>query len=210
MGTQPTEEELRAAYEAEMSRIRVDDLLLDSVVNMVNFGMRRTGLVPGTEAERDPQQVQLAIESVRALLPIVEQIQPGQVAKLREALTQLQLAYVRIGGAAAPPSDAPRSSPGAGQHPTAAATSEPARGSSEPAPAPATGEPASPAGEPAPATSEPGGPRPHQRARAPTGAGAGRGAGQAGRARAGSAQRAAVGPGQPLIGRRAPARPHSR
>jgi hypothetical protein len=131
-----------------MRRIRVDDLLLETVVNMVNFGMRRTGLVPGTEAERDPEQVQLAIESVRALLPIVETIQPDQVVKIREALSQLQLAYVRIGGGAAPaatPSPSPERGPAAPE-PGPAAESAP---TPEPQPA-GTEEPIKP-GEAGPA-----------------------------------------------------------
>src|SRR5436190_2456615 len=97
-GAQPTEEEMRAAYEAELKKIRVEHVLLDHVVTMVNLGMRRTGLSPGTEAERDPAQVQLAVESIRRLLPLVEQAAPAQVGPIRDALSQLQLAYVRIGG----------------------------------------------------------------------------------------------------------------
>lgn len=70
-GDQPTEEELRAAYEAELKKIRVEHVLLEQIVTMINLGMRRTGLAPGTESERDPGQVRLAIEGVRALLPLV-------------------------------------------------------------------------------------------------------------------------------------------
>lgn len=100
--TQPTEEELRAAYEAQVKQIRVEHVLLDEVVTLVNLGMRRTGLAPGTEEERDPDQVRLAIEAVRSLVPLLEQAAPQQVGQLRDALSQLQLAYVRIGGSQAP------------------------------------------------------------------------------------------------------------
>ena len=62
--------------------------------------MRRTGLMAGTEDERDPAQVQLAIEAVRAQLPLIERVAPEQVKPIRDALSQLQLAYVRIGAAA--------------------------------------------------------------------------------------------------------------
>ena len=48
-----SEEELRAAYEAEIKKIRVEQVLLEQVVTLVNLGMRRTGLAPGTEDERD-------------------------------------------------------------------------------------------------------------------------------------------------------------
>ncbi len=94
----PTEEELRAAYEAEIKRIRVEHVLLEHVVSLVNLGMRRTGLAPGTEDERDPQQVRLAIEAIRVVLPLIEQVAPEQVAPIKDALSQLQMAFVRIGG----------------------------------------------------------------------------------------------------------------
>ena len=99
---QPTEEELRAAYEAEIKRIRIEQILLDQVISLINLGMRRTGLSPGTEDERDLSQVRLAIEAVRALLPLIEQTAPPQAAPIRDALSQLQLAFVRLGGTAEP------------------------------------------------------------------------------------------------------------
>src|SRR5947209_14264862 len=95
---QPSEEELRAAYEAEIKKIRVEHVLLEHVVTLINLGMRRTGLMPGTEEERDLDQVRLAIEGVRAALPIVEGVAPEQVGPIRDALSQLQMAYVRGGG----------------------------------------------------------------------------------------------------------------
>jgi hypothetical protein len=109
---QPSEEELRAAYEAELKKIRVEQILLEQIVTLVNLGMRRTGLQPGTEDERDPAQVQLAIEGVRAVLPLVEPAAGPQAGALREALSQLQLAYLQItgqgaAGAGAEPSQAP-------------------------------------------------------------------------------------------------------
>lgn len=97
---QPSEEELRAAYEAELKRLRVEHVLLDNVAALVNLGMRRTGLVPGTEEERDPGQVQLAIDSLRALMPVLERAAPSQIGAIRDAVSQLQIAYVRIGGQA--------------------------------------------------------------------------------------------------------------
>ena len=73
---QPTEEELRAAYEAEVKKIRVEHVLLEHVVSLVNLGMRRTGLSPGTEDERDVEQVRVAIDAIRAMLPLLERTAP--------------------------------------------------------------------------------------------------------------------------------------
>jgi hypothetical protein len=90
-----SEEQLRAAYEAEIKRIRVEQVLLENVVTLINLGMRRTGLMAGTEDERDPEQVTVAVDSVRALLPIVERIASEQLQPIRDALSQLQLAFVQ-------------------------------------------------------------------------------------------------------------------
>lgn len=122
---QPTEDELRAAYEAELKRLRVEQILLEGIVSLVNLGMRRTGLAPGTEGERDPEQVRLAIEGVRAHLPLIEDIAPEQAAQIRDALSQMQLAYVRIGGTVPAP-DGEASPAGEGASAAGAATPEPA------------------------------------------------------------------------------------
>jgi hypothetical protein len=73
-------------------------VLLENVVTLINLGMRRTGLMAGTEDERDPEQVTVAVDSVRALLPMIERIAPEQLQPIREALSQLQLAFVQSSG----------------------------------------------------------------------------------------------------------------
>jgi hypothetical protein len=137
-GDTPSEEELRAAYEAEVKKIRVEQILLEQVVSLVNLGMRRTGLAPGTEDERDVGQVRVAIEAVRALLPLIEQSAPPQAGAVRDALSQLQLAFVRLGGppeAGAAPQAAPRPQPATGQRPAGAAPGA-ASGPAQPEPEP--------------------------------------------------------------------------
>jgi hypothetical protein len=140
---EPSKEELRAAYEAEIKQLRVEHVLLDNVVAMANLGMRRTGLAPGTEGERDPAQVRLAIEAIRAMLPLLDQSAPDQVAAIRDAVSQLQMAYVRISGGQAPPGDAPpAAAPESGVGGPAgaeAAPHEPAPQPGEPGPAQRSG-----------------------------------------------------------------------
>jgi len=147
--TQPSEEELRAAYEAELKRLRVEHVLLDNVVALVNLGMRRTGLVPGTEDERDPAQVRTAVEAIRAMLPVLEQSAPGQVGAIRDALSQLQMAYVRIGGQPAGPAGEGAGAGAAGASP-GAGTGTPGPGAGPGAGPPPEPEPVKP-GEPGPA-----------------------------------------------------------
>lgn len=71
-GRPPTEEELAAAYEAELKRLRVEDIVLQTLVSLLNLGGRKAGLSPGTEDERDPAQLKLAVDGARALLPLIE------------------------------------------------------------------------------------------------------------------------------------------
>jgi hypothetical protein len=96
---QPTEEELRAyaqQLEEQMRQLRVEDVIVQTIVTLVNLGGRRAGLAQGTEGERDPEQLRLAIEGARALLPLIEdQLGPDGKA-IRDALSQLQMAYVQI------------------------------------------------------------------------------------------------------------------
>jgi hypothetical protein len=109
-----SDEELRAAYEAELARIRVDDVLIQTVVSLLNLGARRAGLTGEAAAGEEPDfdQVRLAIEGTRALLPLVEPALGPDAKQVRDALSQLQLAFARSGAKAAP-------APGAGDAPPA-------------------------------------------------------------------------------------------
>jgi hypothetical protein len=99
-----SEEELRARLEDELRRITVRDVLLQTVVSLVNLAGQRLGLAEGGEDMRDLPQVRLAIEGVRALLPLLEEESPEQVRPVREALAQLQMVYAReVGAAGGPP-----------------------------------------------------------------------------------------------------------
>jgi hypothetical protein len=133
---QPNEEELRAALEEEMRRVTVDQVLLQSVVSLVNLAGRRLGLAPGAEGERDLEQVRTAIDALRALLPVLEQ---GETARettaIKQALSQLQMAYAREAGDQA--EGAPPAEPGA--PPPPAAKDQPDQPSSGQGPAQSSG-----------------------------------------------------------------------
>jgi hypothetical protein len=116
---QPSDEELRAALEEQMKRITVDDVLVQTAVTLINLGGRRLGL-PGPEGPppegRDLAQAQQAIDGVRALLPLLpSEPQPA----VRDALSQLQMAFAREAqGVGEPPQEAgeapPAPAPGEG------------------------------------------------------------------------------------------------
>jgi hypothetical protein len=114
---QPTEEELRAAYEQQLKQIKVDDVLVQTVLSLINLGSLRAGVVPGNEGEADPQQLRQAIEGVRALLPLVEPALGPDARQVRDALSRLQMEYARLAGGGAPQAASEPASEGEQQQP---------------------------------------------------------------------------------------------
>jgi hypothetical protein len=95
---QPTEEELRAALEEQMKKITVRDVLLQTVITLVNVSARKLGLA-GDESEKDLPEAQRGIDAVRALVPLLPE---EEQAAVREPLSQLQMAYAREAGGQGP------------------------------------------------------------------------------------------------------------
>jgi hypothetical protein len=128
---EPTEEELRAAYEAELSRITVTDMIAQALVSLLNIGAYRLAPSPPSQPDapapeqRDLTQARDAIDAAMALLGILERTLPQDVAPLREALSQLQLAYAREAqGTSPPPPGAPAPDSGAAAKPPAPGATE--------------------------------------------------------------------------------------
>jgi hypothetical protein len=136
---QPSEEQLRAAYEAEMSRITSADMILQAAVSLLNIGGYRLGLPAGGDQPagevRDLEQVRDAIDGVRGLLPILERRLPNELRPLRDALSQLQMAYAREAGTNTPAGPAGAQAPPASKQDTPALASE----SGRPGPAESSG-----------------------------------------------------------------------
>lgn len=105
---EPTEEEMRAAIEEQMRRVSVDDIVVQTVISLLNVGGYRLGLAPGTEPDRDLGQVEQAIEGARALFPLVEATGARELPTIRDTLTRMQLAYAQLRDASSP-------APGAGE-----------------------------------------------------------------------------------------------
>jgi hypothetical protein len=84
----PTEEELREA----LDRLAVADILLNALSATASLGFRRVS----AEA-RDLQQARLAIESLRALEPVLREggVDDAIVRDLEQARANLQLAYAQ-------------------------------------------------------------------------------------------------------------------
>ncbi|HWT25315.1 MAG TPA: hypothetical protein VN213_17560, partial [Solirubrobacteraceae bacterium] len=105
--TQPefTEEELRA-LEAEMERITVDDVLIQTTVTLLNLAARKAGLAAPSSGPAGPapdwEQVRQAIEGARALMPLLQQRHADQLGPVRDTLSQLQMIYAQQARGAAP------------------------------------------------------------------------------------------------------------
>jgi hypothetical protein len=108
-----------------------------TIVSLLNLGGRRAGLAPGTEGERDLSQVRQAIEGARALMPLVEAELGPEAGTLRDALSQLQMAYAQLSGQGAPGEGAGEPPGGEGAAPPEPGAERPAEGQPEGAPGPA-------------------------------------------------------------------------
>jgi hypothetical protein len=89
--TPPTaadQEELQRRLEEQLRKVRVQDLLLESVVSILNLSARRIGKAD----ERDLDQARVGIEAVRAVLDLID---PEPREQVREALSQVQVLYAR-------------------------------------------------------------------------------------------------------------------
>jgi hypothetical protein len=147
----PSEEELRAAYEAELARISATDMIAQATVSLLNIGARRMGPPtppPGSEpaeagasSERDLEQVRDSIDAAMALLAILERRIPAdQLAPLRDALSRLQMAYageVRAGDGPPESEGGPDGDSGGGDEPGGGGGGEKGGPGGQPPPAPA-------------------------------------------------------------------------
>ena len=91
-----SEEEMRARIEEQLRKVRVQDLLLESVVSVINLAARRIA----KEDERDLEQARVGIEAVRA---VVDLLDPEPAQQVRSALSEVQVLYAKQAGGGAPP-----------------------------------------------------------------------------------------------------------
>ena len=88
----------------ELRRLRVEDVLVNTLVHVSSIGYRRLGLTEESREERDLPQAALAIETMQALVPVLEDFLPEELVKgFEKQIANLQLAYAK---AAQDPDDA--------------------------------------------------------------------------------------------------------
>jgi len=95
-----TEEQIEylRQMEEEMKRVRIQDVVAQSTVSILNLAARRIA----KEDERDLEQGRVGIEAVRALVDLLE---PDAQREVRNALSQLQMMYAQEAGTEVPPAE---------------------------------------------------------------------------------------------------------
>ena len=78
----------------QIKRLKVSDVLLSTLPTLAQLGYAK--LEPGT---RDLEEARLAIEGIRALLPVLDTAVPDEVIRdFRQVVANLQLAYASAAG----------------------------------------------------------------------------------------------------------------
>jgi hypothetical protein len=86
---QPSDEELIRKLEEELKKLKVSDLLVQTLYTVSSLGYRKL-----SEEDRDLEQARLSIEALRALVPVLEGAVGDDVVRDFKSVTaNLQLAY---------------------------------------------------------------------------------------------------------------------
>ena len=85
----PSDEELLKQVEEQLRNLKVSDLLVQTLYTVSSLGYRKL-----SDEDRDLDQAKLAIEALRALLPVLESSVPADVVRdFRQVTANLQLAF---------------------------------------------------------------------------------------------------------------------
>jgi hypothetical protein len=88
-GATPNDEELLQQVEEELRKLKVSDLLVQTLYTVSSLGYRKL-----SPEDRDLDQAKLAIEALRALLPVLEgAVAEDVVRDFRQVTANLQLAF---------------------------------------------------------------------------------------------------------------------
>jgi len=97
-GVPGPDEQERIAHELadELRRLKIEDVLMNALMTVSSIGYRRLGLTEETRDDRDLAQTQLAIETMRALTPVLGKFVPDELVRdFNSSVANLQLAYAK-------------------------------------------------------------------------------------------------------------------
>lgn len=91
----PSEQELLEQLEAELRKLKVVDILAQTIYTVSSLGWRR--LAEGED--RDLEEAKLAIDALRALLPVLENALPPEAMRdFNQVVANMQLAFAKAAG----------------------------------------------------------------------------------------------------------------
>ncbi|HEX2112556.1 MAG TPA: hypothetical protein VHF67_13500 [Gaiellaceae bacterium] len=125
-GEAAEEERLARELAEELRKLRVEDVLVNTLMHVSSIGYRRLGLTEETRGDRDLEQSRLAIETMRALTPVLEKFVPGELVRdFNTSVANLQLAYAKaLSEAGEPSAQTPPEGQSQGQSPSEARAPE--------------------------------------------------------------------------------------
>jgi hypothetical protein len=92
----PDEEEIAEVLAEELAKLRVENILVGALIQVSTVGYRKLGLTEETESERDLEQTRIAIETMKALVPVLQQVVPEDLLRdFEQSVAGLQLAYAK-------------------------------------------------------------------------------------------------------------------
>ena len=91
-----SEEQLARELVEELRRLKIEDVLIQTLITISSLGYRRLGLTPETKDDRDLEQVKLAIDTMAALTPVLESVVPDELLRdFNQSVASMQLAYAQ-------------------------------------------------------------------------------------------------------------------
>jgi hypothetical protein len=94
-----SEEQLAQQLAEELRRLRIEDVLIQTLITISSIGYRRLGLTADTRDDRDLQQAKLAIDTMTKLTPVLEDVVPEELIRdFNQSVAALQLAYAQAAG----------------------------------------------------------------------------------------------------------------
>jgi hypothetical protein len=93
------EEQLAQELADQLRQLKVEDVLVSVLIQVSQIGYRRLGLTEETKEDRDLEQTKLAIETMRALTPVLGEVVPAELIRdFEQSVANLQLAYAKAAG----------------------------------------------------------------------------------------------------------------
>jgi hypothetical protein len=93
---QDHEERIAQEVAEELRKLKVEDVLVNTLLSVSSIGYRKLGLTEDTREDRDLEQARLAIETMKALTPVLEKFVPPELVRdFNTSVANLQLAYAK-------------------------------------------------------------------------------------------------------------------